>query len=273
MFRSMKDLQKAYAFTGIVIVLAVAFSLIPGINSLIYMMTPTIAALLMMLVVTKDGYSKDGWKRLGLHKLGLRGWLFAFFIPIIPLVAGYLIVWAAGLSSLVILDTFHGFSWGTFPFLIGILFVKAILVESMGEELGWRGYLLPNMLKLGTRKAMLLNGFIHGIWHLPVMLFTSEYHDGENSWLLLPLSIASTVFLAPVIGSLRMRTGSVWTSSVMHTSHNLVWLVLATVFANDSEAAVYIAGDMGIVVVVFYALLTGIMWRKASNGQRQSIAG
>ena len=37
----------------------------------IWSFTPTVAALIMLLVVTREGYSKEGWKSLGLHRLGL----------------------------------------------------------------------------------------------------------------------------------------------------------------------------------------------------------
>jgi len=32
---------------------------------------PTVAALVMLLVLTRDGYTKEGWNSLGLHCLGL----------------------------------------------------------------------------------------------------------------------------------------------------------------------------------------------------------
>lgn len=260
MFTAMKDLRKALLFTGLVLLLAVLFSVMPGMNSFVYMLTPTIATLLMMLVFTREGYTKEGWRKLGLHKLGLNGWLYALLVPMIPLGLGFGFVWISGLSSLVIPDNFEGFSWGSFPLLVVFLYVKTVLTNSLGEELGWRGYLLPNMLGLGEKKAMLLNGFIHGIWHFPLIMFTDQYHSGENLWLLVPLTIASTVFLGPVIGTLRLRTGSVWTASMLHTTHNLVWYILAALTVHHSRTATYIAGDMAIFIVAFYAGLTWLMW-------------
>lgn len=262
MFDNMKDSGKAWLYTIVVLLLAVGFSYIPGIVSAVYMMTPAIAALLMMLVFTKEGYRREGWRKLGLNKLGLRGWPFALIVPVIPLALSYLAAWAMGLADWQVPDKLLGFDWQVAPFVLMIVYVKAVLFESMGEELGWRGYMLPRMQRMGERKATLANGFVHGIWHAPIILNTTIYHDGENVWILFPLMVLSTMFLAPVIGRLRMRTGSVWTASMMHTTHNLVWAVLAELWVSKSEAAAYVSGDMSLVVVLFYAALTLWMWRK-----------
>ena len=39
----------------------------------------------------------------------------------------------------------------------------------MGEELGWRGFLLPKLLPIGQWKAILVSGLIWGFWHAPVI--------------------------------------------------------------------------------------------------------
>jgi len=266
MFPSLKDSTKAVLFTAIALLLALSFSYIPGIDGFAYMMTPTIAVLIMMLLVTRDGYKKSGWARLGLHKLGFKGWAFALIIPIIPLAASFGLVWVTGLSSFAPGDDFQGISWASFPLIAVFLFVKTVLTQSMGEELGWRGYLLPVMMNsMSKRKAMLLIGVIHGVWHFPLILNTNAYHADENLWLLLPLTILSTTFLSPVIGELRLRTGSVWTSSILHTTHNFVWLILGVMTVNHSEASKYISGDMSVIVVLFYMGLTLAMWRKKKS--------
>ena len=48
---------------------------------------------------------------------------------------------------------------------------------AFGEELGWRGYLLPQISAIGRRRALLLSGLLQGIWHLPMLLLTPYYHS------------------------------------------------------------------------------------------------
>ncbi len=44
-----------------------------------------------------------------------------------------------------------------------------------GEELGWRGYLLPKLMPLGKWKAYTLVGIIWGLWHAPLVLAGFNY--------------------------------------------------------------------------------------------------
>ncbi len=39
------------------------------------------------------------------------------------------------------------------------------MLFTLGEELGWRGYLLPKLLPLGQWNAILVSGVVWGGWH------------------------------------------------------------------------------------------------------------
>ena len=86
MFTKLTDTSKAAIFSVVVMVLAVGAALLirmqgdfpgPGLWA-VWMFTPTMAALIMLLVVTREGYSREGWKSLRLHRLGLNVWWIAF---------------------------------------------------------------------------------------------------------------------------------------------------------------------------------------------------
>ena len=50
------------------------------------------------------------------------------------------------------------------------------LVQCLGEEAGWRGYLLPKLLEfMKPWKAVLLTGVIWGLWHAPVIACGFNY--------------------------------------------------------------------------------------------------
>src|SRR5215217_3523346 len=105
MFTKLTDTSKAAIFAVLVMVLAVGAAFL--INMLgstggtgmfaIWMSTPTVATLIMLLVVTRDGYSREGWKSLGLHRLGLNVWWIAFGATLLITVAASAIVWATPL--------------------------------------------------------------------------------------------------------------------------------------------------------------------------------
>jgi len=63
------------------------------------MFTPTVAVLVMLLLVTRESYSKEGWKALGVHRLGLSMWPIAFGVTLLVSVTAQIIVLATPLAS------------------------------------------------------------------------------------------------------------------------------------------------------------------------------
>lgn len=96
------------------------------------------------------------------------------------------------------------------------------LVSTFGEEFGWRGYLLPKLLPLGKRKAVILQGVIWGVWHWPVILMGYNYgFDYPGSPLLGPLAMVwFTVLVGIFFAWLSLKTESVWTANIAHGALN-----------------------------------------------------
>ena len=67
----------------------------------IHMGTPA-EAVLTMLIITGNGFSREGWKSLGLHRVGLKGWSVALLLPLGVGVVATAVVWAAPLASFVV---------------------------------------------------------------------------------------------------------------------------------------------------------------------------
>ena len=78
MFTKLADTNKAAIFSVLVLCMAVGAALLIKMLGLsgdglatVWSFTPTVVALMMLLVVTREGYSKECWKTLGLHRLDL----------------------------------------------------------------------------------------------------------------------------------------------------------------------------------------------------------
>ena len=89
---------------------------------------------------------------------------YAVCVLVPTVVYGFALVGAyRGLPPIVALD------WGGFLGSFGVLFlVRMFLGGGLGEELGWRGMMLPELARRHeVLTATLLIGVAHGLWHFP----------------------------------------------------------------------------------------------------------
>lgn len=208
---------------------------------LLTMATPALSTLVMMLVVTSEGWHRAGWSRLGLGRLGLRGWPAALGIPIV-------VILGSAMAAALVVDVTWDLQASLFVSVpVGVVTVSAL---AFFEELGWRGYLLP-LLPPGDRSAALV-GFVHGLWHLPLVLFTTAYLPDGNRAVTIPVFLALLTTAGVVYGRLRALTGSLWPVIIAHGTFNTLLGAMATVSTGHGEAAhPYLTGESGILTLAF----------------------
>ena len=263
MFTRLSDTNQAAIFSVLVLVLATGaaltirlLELTPNLGMwILWSCTPTVAALIMLLVVTREGYSREGWKVLGLHRLGLNVWWIAFGLTLLITVAASAVVWATPLASFVVPE--GGIIDTLLNFLIQVVILA--LTFSLAEEIGIRGYLLPKLLSLGRTRALALSGLVWATWHMPLILLTPVFPVG-NKMISLPLFYATVVAASFVYGYLRLYTGSVWPASLAHAVHNAAWETLgaSTVTSYSVIVNKYLVGDFGILILV--GAVIGAVW-------------
>ena len=70
----------------------------------------------------------------------------------------------------------------------------------LGEEGGWRGYLLPRLLEQGGEaRASLIIGVIWALWHLPIMAMFADWREGVPFLAYLPLYTIGVIGLSFVM--------------------------------------------------------------------------
>lgn len=281
MFTRLTDTTRAAIFSVLVLCMATAaamlirmFELAPTLGMwILWSITPTLAALIMLLVVTREGYSREGWKSLGLHRLGLNVWWIAFGGTLLITVAASAVVWATPLASFVVPE--GGVGNAVINFLIQVVILA--LTFALAEEIGIRGYLLPKLLSLGRRRALALSGLVWATWHMPLILLTPVFPVG-NELISLPLFYGTVVAASFFYGYLRIYTGSVWPSSIAHAVHNAAWGALGAFTATSYPVLVnkYLVGDFGILIfvgAVIGAVLVGRLLRSGMDRPQAGVAG
>jgi len=156
-------------------------------------------------LVEGAGGAADLWQRMRRWRVGARWYFAALLIP--P---------SAILGVLGILSTFSGsFTPGFFGW--GVLFG---LFPGIFEEIGWTGYLLPQLLRRHTALASaVLLGVMWGCWHLPVMNFLGAAGPhGAAMWPFFLAFIAALTALRVLMTWLYVHTESVVPLQLMHAS-------------------------------------------------------
>lgn len=148
--------------------------------------------------------------------------------------------------------------------LVQVLVVGWVnVIPALGEEWGWRGWLLPQLLPLGRWPAILVVGVVWGLWHTPVLMLGYDYplHSGPVRVLLM---VGLCVVLGSLLGWLRLRSGSVWPAAIAHGFVNAVAglpLLFASAGVPVDNATTGLLGWTGWVVMAvglgFAALLVG----------------
>jgi membrane protease YdiL (CAAX protease family) len=141
--------------------------------------------------------------------------------------------------------------------LVAVVATLPTLPIMLGEELGWRGYLLPKLMPLGGRKAVLLTGVIHGAWHWP--FFPMGYNYGFDRFGL-PLVAAALLYLVLVIflstffAWVTLRSGTVWPAALGHGTMNNTADAMVNFMRTAPDSLVGPA-PLGIVGMLGFALL------------------
>src|SRR5262245_53585987 len=132
-------------------------------------------------------------------------------VPLVAIIAGHLGEWLMGIPAAPHISAIPG--W------IKVLPIALILDPGpLGEELGWRGFALPRMVKRwGAPAASLLLGFIWGVWHYPAFRVPGMPQNALN----FPVFVAGAIVLTVIVAWLVMRThGSVLIAVLFHLAVN-----------------------------------------------------
>lgn len=156
--------------------------------------------------IFRDGFGDAGWS-WGRPKQYLYVFVLALFLWLFPSVIEHLLGWYSSSENADFTEIIQSFS---FSFVLTI-------IPAFGEEFGWRGYLLPRLLKrYPYRKALLLHGLITWVWHLPFVIFMGLEIDGTpivSVPLVLAVSFVPTVLHAVVFAYIWSRTASLVVST------------------------------------------------------------
>ncbi|RRO12671.1 CPBP family intramembrane metalloprotease [Saccharopolyspora rhizosphaerae] len=239
------------------------------------MFTPAVAA----LVVTKwISPSRTPLRDVGLTNPGgiRKWWRYALLGCVGPLLAmlvallvGYLLGsyeadWT-GFSGLVeqTTPTVVGEQNRTAPTTLALSHLGQVLLfgwvhalPALGEELGWRGYLVKALLPLGQPGAFVTTGVLWGLWHAPILLLGYNYPTVPVVVSFLMMG-SFCVLAGTLLSWLRLASDSVWPAVIAHgflNSAGGMALIFSQAGHPVDNAHVGLLGWSGWIVLVLLIL-------------------
>lgn len=221
-----------------------------------------------------------GWKVRGKR----RYWLAAWFGPAVFTVLAALLYFAVFSSRLDLSGSWLVTAYGgemdaeTLRSQLGVSSLSYILetglfaitlappinmLFAVGEEAGWRGYMMPQLKeRFGLLNGRLLGGVIWGVWHWPIMLLTGyEYGTNYLGAPVLGLVVWCVVCFAlnTLLDWLYEKTGCIWVSAIAHGAFNAV-AALFTVLTYPADAYYNVLGPTPIGLIGMLPMLAAAVW-------------
>lgn len=234
------------------------------------MWCPAVAALLTRLLFQRN-LRGLGW---GLGKAKYL-WM-GYGLPLFYCLVVYGIVWLTGLGR-VDLTVFMQQSAALVDlpihspvlYLIGYVAIMTTVVlavgsvQALGEEIGWRGFLVPALYaEYSFTQTGLISGIIWILWHSPLILFADYNNTGAPRWFGLLCFVVLVLGVAYAFAWLRLQSASLWPAVLLHASHNLFVQMVFTPLTIDTGYTAYVIDEFGVGLALGLALLGYLFWRK-----------
>jgi len=123
-------------------------------------------------------------------------------------------------------------------------------IFALGEEFGWRGYLLKALQTKKLLPVSLIIGIVWGLWHFPLILIGHNYPQHPVAGI--GMMIIFCILLTPVMIYIVIKSKSVITAAIFHGINNAIGgiTILYIVGGNDlTNGITGIAGFLTLVLV------------------------
>jgi uncharacterized protein len=230
------------------------------------------------------------WFRESVNDLGWK-WgenrfqIWSYLLPLAYALPVYLIVWLIGLGGFPNADfvtkTATSMGWSgasTTTVILGYIAFSAtigVLISTsraLGEEIGWRGFLVPELAKVVSFRGVgWISGLMWAAWHFPVLIF-GDYNAGTPAWFGLGCFTIQVVAISFIAARLRLLSGSLWTGAILHASHNRFIQGVFTPLTIDNATTPYVIDEFGVGMVVTTVIVAVIVTLRGAKSSPAATA-
>jgi uncharacterized protein len=239
-----------------------------GLYVVCLMWCPGIAG---MLVLKLNGRKlrELGWKWPA-PKYAAMSW----YIPLFYAVLAYGIVWSFGLGGFpnhtfmqtLVTETglrvSPGASTVIYVLLEGTFGLIGSLSHALGEEIGWRGFLVPELVKTTSfTTTALITGLVWAFWHYPILIW-GDYNAGTPTWYGLTCFTVLVFGASFIFAWVRLKSGSLWTGAILHASHNLYTQAILTPLTTNTGRTAWFIDEFGAVLPLVVLAVAIYFWTR-----------
>ena len=250
---------------GMAPLLAVNAGLLPAAFDQIGAFSASLAAIILAAIEGRRGGVRELLGRFLIWRVGLQWWAFALLSTIIPSVLGLYLFQMLGGPAV---------DWSDLKPITSVIpmIILLTILAGMGEEFGWRGFLLP---RLQARHNALVSsiyvGLTWGAWHAPLFFTkgTTQYQwitegGGELVTAIVGYTVFCVAWAVQYTWLFNNTRGSVLLASVLHGAGN-AWIGgYINVYRSDFGGILTFTAVM-VVVSIIIALLAGATHLSRTN--------
>lgn len=233
-----------------------------------YMWSPALAALTVCLI------SRRPCRTLDLTSWGsFRSLLASMVLPFVYGLLAYVVIWSIGWGTFnseqfdVVIKKMGLTSWpvpvaGLFYLvLFGIQGTLGNMPSSLGEELGWRGFLAPLLRKrFSFAVTAILVGVLWGAWHFPLLLKNADTSSPVPIVVTLVNFTLFTVAASFLFNGISEQQRSVWPAVVLHSAHNCFLLGFFERMTRPTPSADWYTGETGSILWIAILATALLAW-------------
>lgn len=187
----------------------------------------------------------------------------SFLVPVSYSIVSYLFIWLLGLgifydsdfiketaSSMGVSHLSDGWVIIIYFLFTGTFGLIRTSANALGEEIGWRGFLVPELSKrYSYLKTSLITGLIWAAWHYDVLIF-SDYNNGTPVWFGLSCFTVMVVSSSFIYTWFRLKSDSIFPCMILHASHNLYIQRIFTPLTKSTDLTPWFIDEFGLILPI-----------------------
>jgi membrane protease YdiL (CAAX protease family) len=239
-----------------------------GLYVTLLMWCPALAAFITLRILGRP-VSSLGWAWKTRYQV------LGYLIPLGYALAAYLAVWLTGFGGFPnekVLDSFakdagwtglpSGVVLFLFVLLTGTVGMVGSTARALGEEIGWRGFLVPQLKRVSSfTTTALVSGVIWASWHVPLILF-ADYKSSTPAWYSVTCFVVLVIGMSFLFAWMRLRSGSLWPCAFLHASHNLFIQAILTPLTTDTGKTAWAIDEFGGALALAGIAIGIVVWTK-----------